>query len=78
MAESSSWSFATVTAPLYNCVYCICTHHMHTGFHAIDMETGAVQDLYLPSPARGNIHPHAIIALPRSGGSELLLCYDSE
>ena len=48
------------------------------GFHAIDMETGAVQDLYLPSPSRGAIHPHAIISLPRSGGSELLLCYNSE
>jgi len=48
------------------------------GFHGIDMETGAVQDLYVPNPMLGAIHPHAIISLPRSSGSELLLCYDSE
>ena len=49
-----------------------------TGFHAIDMETGLVQDLYVPSHGRGGITPHAIIALPRPGLVELLLCYDSE
>ncbi len=43
------------------------------------METGAVQDLYIPPQgARGAIHPHAIITLPQSSGGELLLCYDSE
>ena len=42
------------------------------------METGAVQDLYAPSSARSGITPHAIIALPRPGTMELLLCYDSE
>lgn len=41
------------------------------------METGAVQDLFLPNPSRGAIKPHAIIGLPRSSGMELLLCYDS-
>ena len=50
-----------------------------SGFHAIDMETGAVQDLFLPPRGtRGPINPHAIITIPRSGGTELLLCYDSE
>ena len=38
-----------------------------------------VQDLFLPPQgSRGPIHPHAIITIPRSGGTELLLCYDSE
>ena len=37
-----------------------------------------MQDLYLPAHARGNITPHAIIALPRPGTVELLLCFDSE
>lgn len=50
----------------------------HAGFHSIDMETGAVQDLYVPSHIRSSITPHAIIALPRLGVMELLLCYDSE
>lgn len=49
------------------------------GFHGIDMETGMVQDLFLPPQgSRGPIHPHAIITIPRSGGTELLLCYDNE
>lgn len=48
------------------------------GFHAIDMETGSVLDLYVPSSARSGITPHAIIALPRPGTMELLLCYDSQ
>ena len=49
-----------------------------SGFHAIDMETGSVLDLYVPSSARSGITPHAIIALPRPGAMELLLCYDSQ
>ena len=48
------------------------------GFHAIDMETGSVLDLYVPSAARSGITPHAIIALPRPTSVELLLCYDSQ
>lgn len=48
------------------------------GFHAIDMETGSVLDLYVPSAARSGITPHAIIALPRPSSVELLLCYDNE
>ena len=42
------------------------------------METGSVLDLYVPSSARSGITPHAIIALPRPGAMELLLCYDSQ
>jgi hypothetical protein len=49
----------------------------YPGFHAIDLETGSVQDLYVPSLSKTTIHPHAIITLPRSSGTELLLCYDS-
>ncbi len=51
---------------------------LYTGFHGIDLDTGAVQDLFLPNPSRGIIKPHAIITLPRSEGMELLLCFDSE
>ncbi len=51
---------------------------MYTGFHGIDLDTGAVQDLFLPNPSRGSIKPHSIITLPRSDGGELLLCFDSE
>lgn len=59
---------------MYNYIYiCLCL-----GFHAIDLETGLVQDLYGPTSLRGSINPHAIITLPRSSGTELLLCYDSE
>ena len=48
------------------------------GFHAIDLENGVLQDLYLPSiGVRTTVTPHAIIPLPRSTG-ELLLCYNSE
>ena len=48
------------------------------GFHAIDLENGVLQDIYLPSVGvRSTVTPHAIIPLPRSTG-ELLLCYNSE
>ncbi|CAI7997160.1 Misshapen-like kinase 1 [Geodia barretti] len=48
------------------------------GFHAIDLENGVLQDLYLPSiGVRTTVTPHAIIPLPRSTG-ELLLCYNNE
>ena len=43
------------------------------------METAEVYDLYIPPQGvRGTIQPHSIITLPRSGGCELLLCYNSE
>ena len=48
------------------------------GFHAIDLENGVLQDLYLPAQGvRTTVTPHAIIPIPRSPG-ELLLCYNSQ
>ncbi|XP_053555142.1 nik-related protein kinase [Bombina bombina] len=48
------------------------------GFHAIDVDSGTVYDLYLPTHIQGNIHPHAIILLPNTNGTELLLSYEDE
>ncbi|XP_075691979.1 nik-related protein kinase [Rhinoderma darwinii] len=48
------------------------------GFHAIDVDSGTVYDLYLPTHIQGNIHPHAIIILPNTNGMELLLSYEDE
>ncbi|XP_078544797.1 nik-related protein kinase isoform X1 [Lissotriton helveticus] len=48
------------------------------GFHAIDVDSGTVYDLYLPTHIHGNIHPHAIIILPNTNGVELLLTYEDE
>lgn len=50
----------------------------HSGFHAIDVDSGTPFDLYLPSHIQGLIRPHAIIILPSSSGMELLLCYEDE
>ncbi|XP_061454971.1 nik-related protein kinase [Rhineura floridana] len=48
------------------------------GFHAIDVDSGSVYDLYLPTHIQGNIHPHAVIVLPNTSGMELLLTYEDE
>ncbi|OCT65943.1 mitogen-activated protein kinase kinase kinase kinase 4 isoform X2 [Xenopus laevis] len=48
------------------------------GFHAIDVDSGAAYDLYLPTHIQGNIHPHAIIILPNTNGMELLVSYEDE
>jgi len=48
------------------------------GFHAIDMETTAQIDLYIPGHQTPPIIPHAIVVLPESDGNELLLCYNDE
>ncbi|XP_034969174.1 nik-related protein kinase [Zootoca vivipara] len=48
------------------------------GFHAIDVDSGSVYDLYLPTHIQGNIHPHAVIILPNTSGVELLLTYEDE
>ncbi|GIX92153.1 hypothetical protein CEXT_224441 [Caerostris extrusa] len=48
------------------------------GFHAVDLDSGAVYDVYLPAHSQGNITPHAIVTLPNSKGMQLLLCYDNE
>ncbi|XP_059507319.1 mitogen-activated protein kinase kinase kinase kinase 4 [Stegostoma tigrinum] len=48
------------------------------GFHAIDVDSGTVYDIYLPTHIQGNIHPHTIIILPNTNGMELLVCYEDE
>ncbi|XP_078004189.1 mitogen-activated protein kinase kinase kinase kinase 4-like isoform X2 [Phascolarctos cinereus] len=48
------------------------------GFHAIDVDSGMVYDLYLPTHIQGSIQPHTIIILPNTSGTELLLTYEDE
>ncbi|XP_060809534.1 serine/threonine-protein kinase mig-15 isoform X5 [Amyelois transitella] len=48
------------------------------GFHAIDLDTTAVYDIYIPKHNQGPIIPHCIVPLPNSNGVQLLLCYDNE
>ncbi|KAK9310574.1 hypothetical protein QLX08_000135 [Tetragonisca angustula] len=48
------------------------------GFHAVDLDSATVYDIYLPKHTQGPICPHCIVALPNSNGMQLLLCYDNE
>ncbi|XP_045683866.1 mitogen-activated protein kinase kinase kinase kinase 4 isoform X38 [Phyllostomus hastatus] len=48
------------------------------GFHAVDVDSGSVYDIYLPTHIQCNIKPHAIIILPNTDGMELLVCYEDE
>ncbi|XP_040192362.1 mitogen-activated protein kinase kinase kinase kinase 4 isoform X11 [Rana temporaria] len=48
------------------------------GFHAVDVDSGAVYDIYLPTHIQSSIQPHAIIILPNTDGMELLVCYEDE
>ncbi|XP_074048345.1 mitogen-activated protein kinase kinase kinase kinase 4 isoform X12 [Macrotis lagotis] len=56
------------------------------GFHAVDVDSGSVYDIYLPTHVRAqtlpliqsSIQPHAIIILPNTDGMELLVCYEDE
>uniref|UniRef100_A0A0X3NI76 non-specific serine/threonine protein kinase n=1 Tax=Schistocephalus solidus TaxID=70667 RepID=A0A0X3NI76_SCHSO len=49
------------------------------GFHAIDLDTNTVFDLYICSkPNGGSITPQCIVVLPNTDGLQLLLCYDTE
>ncbi|CAH8438780.1 unnamed protein product [Schistosoma intercalatum] len=48
------------------------------GFHAIDLDSNIVFDLYMPSLINSHITPHCIVVLPNTGGMQLLLCYDTE
>uniref|UniRef100_A0A4W3HK42 non-specific serine/threonine protein kinase n=1 Tax=Callorhinchus milii TaxID=7868 RepID=A0A4W3HK42_CALMI len=50
----------------------------HTGFHVIDVDSGNVYDIYVPSHIQGNITPHALIILPKTDGMEMLVCYEDE
>ncbi|KAK9504516.1 hypothetical protein O3M35_010832 [Rhynocoris fuscipes] len=48
------------------------------GFHAVDLDSASVYDIYLPKHTQGPISPHCIVPLPNSNGMQLLLCYDNE
>ncbi|KAM7078400.1 mitogen-activated protein kinase kinase kinase kinase 4 isoform 15-T15 [Molossus nigricans] len=48
------------------------------GFHAVDVDSGSVYDIYLPTHIQCSIKPHAVIILPDTDGMELLLCYEDE
>eukprot|EP00118_Oscarella_pearsei_P013762 m.113505 g.113505 ORF g.113505 m.113505 type:complete len:866 (+) comp37460_c0_seq2:63-2660(+) len=51
----------------------------NVGFHAVDMDTGSVFDIYVPHHVgRSGVHPHAIVAFSGADSQELLLCYDNE
>ncbi|XP_067121608.1 serine/threonine-protein kinase mig-15-like isoform X2 [Centruroides vittatus] len=49
-----------------------------TGFHAVDLDSSTLYDVYLPVHNQGPITPYAIVTLPNSNGLQLLLCYDNE
>lgn len=49
------------------------------GFHAVDVDSGEVHDIYTPSYTQGPMTPHTIVPLPSQNGLlQLLLCYDNE
>ncbi|XP_076356512.1 serine/threonine-protein kinase mig-15-like isoform X2 [Tachypleus tridentatus] len=48
------------------------------GFHAVDVDSGSVYDIYIPAQSQGPITPHIIVTMPNSKGMQLLLCYDNE
>ncbi|XP_074041621.1 serine/threonine-protein kinase msn isoform X6 [Leptinotarsa decemlineata] len=48
------------------------------GFHAVDLDSASVYDIYLPKIPQNAISPHCIVTLPNSNGMQLLLCYDNE
>lgn len=48
------------------------------GFHAVDLDSASVYDIYIPKHTQAPISPHCIVPLPNSNGMQLLLCYDNE
>lgn len=48
------------------------------GFHAVDVDSGVVHDIYTPSYSQGPVTPHTVVPLPSPKGLQLLLCYDNE
>uniref|UniRef100_A0A6G1SBW4 non-specific serine/threonine protein kinase n=1 Tax=Aceria tosichella TaxID=561515 RepID=A0A6G1SBW4_9ACAR len=48
------------------------------GFHAVDVDSGVVSDIYTPSYTQGPMTPHTIVPLSSPKGLHLLLCYDNE
>ncbi|EEC18412.1 traf2 and nck interacting kinase, tnik, putative, partial [Ixodes scapularis] len=59
-------------------VFSVVVYGSSQGFHAVDLDSGAVYDVYIPSHNQGQITPHTIVTLPNSKGVQLLLCYDNE
>uniref|UniRef100_A0A7E4VN09 non-specific serine/threonine protein kinase n=1 Tax=Panagrellus redivivus TaxID=6233 RepID=A0A7E4VN09_PANRE len=50
----------------------------HEGFHAIDLDSASIYDIYTPQNTQQSMTPHCIVILPNSSGMQLLLCYDNE
>uniref|UniRef100_A0A914WJE1 non-specific serine/threonine protein kinase n=1 Tax=Plectus sambesii TaxID=2011161 RepID=A0A914WJE1_9BILA len=50
----------------------------HDGFHAIDLDSAAIYDIYKQPNSQQTMTPHCIVILPNSNGMQLLLCYDNE
>lgn len=48
------------------------------GFHAVDVDSGIVHDIYTPSYTQGPITPHTIVPLTGGKSLQLLLCFDNE
>lgn len=48
------------------------------GFHAVDVDSGEVHDIYTPSYNQTPMIPHTIVPLTSPKGLHLLLCYDNE
>ncbi|XP_041482923.1 TRAF2 and NCK-interacting protein kinase-like isoform X2 [Lytechinus variegatus] len=48
------------------------------GFHAIDLDSASVQDIYTPPQEIGTITPYCVVILPNSQGKYLLLCFNNE
>ncbi|KAI1699141.1 CNH domain-containing protein [Ditylenchus destructor] len=51
----------------------------HEGFHAIDLDSASIYDIYTPTQTIPQpMTPHCIVILPNTNGMQLLLCYDNE
>ncbi|KAK0404533.1 hypothetical protein QR680_017496 [Steinernema hermaphroditum] len=51
----------------------------HEGFHAIDLDSASIYDIYTPQLThQQQMVPHCIVILPNTNGMQLLLCYDNE
>ncbi|TKR81037.1 hypothetical protein L596_014981 [Steinernema carpocapsae] len=50
----------------------------HEGFHAIDLDSASIYDIYTPQMTHQQMVPHCIVILPNTNGMQLLLCYDNE
>ncbi|KAI6191890.1 BMA-MIG-15, isoform a [Aphelenchoides bicaudatus] len=50
----------------------------HEGFHAIDLDSAQIHDIFVVPNNSPRINPHCIVILPETNGMQLLLCYDNE